>query len=238
MLMVGLLGVLLGREAQAFYNPSTGRWLSRDPIAEEGGGNLYALVGNNTPNQADWLGLELIFENESCQAFNAGWTVGWPGSTTGTGNTGGTVLPRWQSGGSGSFSHAGWNTWPFDSMCDTETHIRIRARNDDKCCTKYLIYCTWGYSGQASGTRRANINVKVDFLGTRIAHILDLKGGNSGPYTSQGENKGWVWKVVTVPYGATIEVFSLLPLNYVDGRPDSINEGGFAECTAICVKNN
>jgi hypothetical protein len=31
-----LLGVLLGPEAQAFYNPSTGRWLSRDPIGEPG----------------------------------------------------------------------------------------------------------------------------------------------------------------------------------------------------------
>jgi hypothetical protein len=29
-----LFGVLLGREAQAFYNPSTGRGLSRDPLGE------------------------------------------------------------------------------------------------------------------------------------------------------------------------------------------------------------
>jgi hypothetical protein len=29
-----LLGVSLSREAQAFYNPNAGRWLSRDPILE------------------------------------------------------------------------------------------------------------------------------------------------------------------------------------------------------------
>lgn len=29
-----VLGVMLGLEAQAFYNPSTGRWLSRDPLGD------------------------------------------------------------------------------------------------------------------------------------------------------------------------------------------------------------
>ena len=30
-----------------FYCPDYGRWLSRDPIEEEGGENLYAFCGNN-----------------------------------------------------------------------------------------------------------------------------------------------------------------------------------------------
>jgi RHS repeat-associated protein len=39
-----------------FYSPTIGRWLSRDPIAEEGGVNLYAFVGNRTTNEVDQLG--------------------------------------------------------------------------------------------------------------------------------------------------------------------------------------
>ncbi|MBB5354022.1 RHS repeat-associated protein [Haloferula luteola] len=39
-----------------YYDPVTGRWLSRDPIEEEGGVNLYGFVGNNGINQADFLG--------------------------------------------------------------------------------------------------------------------------------------------------------------------------------------
>jgi RHS repeat-associated protein len=39
------------------YSPRWGRWLSRDPIGEEGGLNLYALVGNNPINDYDPLGL-------------------------------------------------------------------------------------------------------------------------------------------------------------------------------------
>lgn len=34
--LVLLLGMMLSQDAQAFYNSSTGRWLSRDPITESG----------------------------------------------------------------------------------------------------------------------------------------------------------------------------------------------------------
>lgn len=39
------------------YSPWLGRWLSRDPIGEEGGINLYAYAGNNALNRVDYLGL-------------------------------------------------------------------------------------------------------------------------------------------------------------------------------------
>ena len=37
-------------------NPLDGRWISRDPIKEEGGWNLFAFVGNNGVNRWDYLG--------------------------------------------------------------------------------------------------------------------------------------------------------------------------------------
>lgn len=40
------------------YNPTTGRWLSKDPIEEDGGLNLYGFVGNNGINHWDILGLD------------------------------------------------------------------------------------------------------------------------------------------------------------------------------------
>jgi RHS repeat-associated protein len=40
-----------------FYNASTGRWLSRDPIEEEGGVNIHALANNDPVDRVDSLGL-------------------------------------------------------------------------------------------------------------------------------------------------------------------------------------
>ncbi len=55
LLMLALLGVTLVQNAQAFYNPSTGRWLSRDPSGEKtaDGPNIYASVANNPVNRFD-----------------------------------------------------------------------------------------------------------------------------------------------------------------------------------------
>jgi RHS repeat-associated protein len=41
-----------------FYDPANGRWPSRDPIEEQGGVNLYGMVGNDGVNWLDVLGLQ------------------------------------------------------------------------------------------------------------------------------------------------------------------------------------
>ena len=39
-----------------YYNPELGRWISRDPIEEQGGFNLYCIIGNNPLLGWDRLG--------------------------------------------------------------------------------------------------------------------------------------------------------------------------------------
>ena len=39
-----------------YYNASTGRWLSRDPLDERGGKNLLSFVANNPVSYIDRLG--------------------------------------------------------------------------------------------------------------------------------------------------------------------------------------
>jgi uncharacterized protein RhaS with RHS repeats len=57
LLLLALFMGELAPVAQAFYNPSSGRWLSRDPIEEKGGKNLYGFVYNSPVNRFDKLGL-------------------------------------------------------------------------------------------------------------------------------------------------------------------------------------
>jgi RHS repeat-associated protein len=40
-----------------YYQPVTGRWLSRDPLEEDGGENIYAFVSNDAVNRFDEFGL-------------------------------------------------------------------------------------------------------------------------------------------------------------------------------------
>jgi len=47
------------------YDADTGRWISRDPIAEAGGINLYGYVSNNPVNWVDQWGLEVRLESHS-----------------------------------------------------------------------------------------------------------------------------------------------------------------------------
>jgi RHS repeat-associated protein len=43
-----------------YYDPSSGRWFSRDPNGETGTVTLYAMLGNNPINSTDLLGLEQV----------------------------------------------------------------------------------------------------------------------------------------------------------------------------------
>ena len=55
------------------YSPLLGRWISRDPIEEEGGINLYAYVGNGPTGAIDPLGLDVFF-NEENEIGGHAWT--------------------------------------------------------------------------------------------------------------------------------------------------------------------
>lgn len=56
-----------------YYSPTMGRWISRDPIEEEGGNNLYAFVGNTPINSYDLLGMDgTLLEEEAAGGIASG----------------------------------------------------------------------------------------------------------------------------------------------------------------------
>ena len=69
--ILALALLILAHTAQAFYEPSIGRWITRDPISELGGINLYQFVGNTPVNNSDPFG----FCGDDCPNIDA-----WPKS--------------------------------------------------------------------------------------------------------------------------------------------------------------
>jgi RHS repeat-associated protein len=57
------------------YDPSTGRWLGRDPVAERGGLNLYGYVGNNPFDREDPLGLCQCCLAEANALYDSAWQL-------------------------------------------------------------------------------------------------------------------------------------------------------------------
>lgn len=89
MVLVTLLFLWLANDALAFYNPSTGKWLSRDPIWELGDYNLQSYAYNNPLSYVDtdgrwivpaviiagecgWLGQQLINNSVQDPSVNLG----------------------------------------------------------------------------------------------------------------------------------------------------------------------
>ena len=95
-----------------YYDPTTGRWLSRDPIGENGGVNLYGFVGNDGVNEWDLLGLKRF-------CCDGKWR-----------NTGGRAGVKGCCGGSGKLNEGG-RVYGKGQQCCGGT---ITGRLKDQCC--------------------------------------------------------------------------------------------------------
>jgi hypothetical protein len=94
------------------YDPATGRWLSRDPIEENGGLNLYDYVLNDPTNSTDPLGLDNSYLHRgSC--CNKSSKPEWALVARGESVSWELLLPGhcvMEKGGSGRKAWWGWGT--------------------------------------------------------------------------------------------------------------------------------
>ena len=67
-LALGFALVLLApQQSSGYYNATTGKWLNRDPLEEDGGFNSYCFVNNEPVSANDYLGLVI---ETSCDAID------------------------------------------------------------------------------------------------------------------------------------------------------------------------
>ncbi|MPM99417.1 hypothetical protein SDC9_146608 [bioreactor metagenome] len=93
-----------------YYNPQFGRWLSRDPIEEQGGWNLYEITSNNTLTFFDTKGLEM---------------------------TDGKIHGNWVGGGySGGETDKQRKGKPINWSCPAIDRIDAAAKTHDACYVK------------------------------------------------------------------------------------------------------
>ncbi|MCH6257436.1 RHS repeat-associated core domain-containing protein [Puniceicoccaceae bacterium K14] len=72
-----------------FYDPTKGRFLTRDPIGEAGGANLYRFVGNDSVNRVDRWGLATSDnDGDNKVASSEAGTPSEPDASTGDASTG------------------------------------------------------------------------------------------------------------------------------------------------------
>lgn len=98
----------LSLTAYRAYAPSQAAWLSRDPMGEDGGDNLYAYVGGNPLSRIDPLGLKDFTESETHQNYIVPATIDASGSLFSVGgNIVAQLLIVRNSAGKYDFGHNG-----------------------------------------------------------------------------------------------------------------------------------
>ena len=143
-----------------YYSPSLGRWTCKDPMGEDGGGNLYAILDNNAVNIADLLGL--------APASSSGVT--WQAPQFSQDLTGGTIYPPYTGANTNNTSPTTKDTlavtvvsWDVSPTCKCST-----GNKDDFLLTDLTVsFHTETHTTASTGTPYASI-IKDEY-----DHILD-----------------------------------------------------------------
>jgi RHS repeat-associated protein len=91
-----------------FYDPDLGRWISRDPIGENGGVNLYAYTSNDPVDGVDTLGLDTYRQRRQIGGSNmAGLGQFFTHTFIFTTNPDGTLANTYSWGNTAN--NTGWN---------------------------------------------------------------------------------------------------------------------------------
>jgi RHS repeat-associated protein len=147
-----------------YYDPSTGRWLSRDPIGENGGENVSAFLNNNPINYSDALGLAALEYRSEGRFFTDGQWLGY----TSDGKASGV-----ESDSNAWFWHQAVQQNCPGGLCNTGGDLKEKSsfvlasvKNKSKCPQKVTCDCTVDYALVTFAFRRMG-------GGTVHGHVLE-----------------------------------------------------------------
>ena len=176
-----------------FFSPGTGRWMSRDPIGEKGGPNLYSGLGNSPARGLDADGRSVVYFADVTAAINTGsrpskhtvnvsgetisdisastWFDGYTSGKEGTAYVNyGKFNQSYSQSGSGFTGYG-----PGYRVCNTPSNIRVSAKTD--CPGKYLIRCRFMYEASVQGSDEAMVDAKFYVAGAQVDGPPALQDG-------------------------------------------------------------
>jgi hypothetical protein len=106
-----------------YYSADVGRWVSRDPMEEEGGINLYSVGDNDVVNNVDILGFVCVESVTGTLTFKFSNFTSKPGPYKWD--------PKINPGGK-----LGVGLFSFDSDLGMDLHLEAKCEKIDSCCTK------------------------------------------------------------------------------------------------------
>lgn len=178
-----------------YYNPSTGRWLNRDPIEERGGLNLYGYVVNASVNYLDSKGLKKVDPNKPKRYETIPWNK---------------YLKQWKD------SHPGlteeqykWAECTLAGGCIGATAVNIGAIPDlkncfklrdhaekrknemtkDKCCDPQL-YSIHLYDSVGRDQKNPDVSYNLITGEVDLSNWDSTNGRPSGPWNGNAETDG------------------------------------------------
>jgi len=187
----------------AYYQTERGRWISRDPIEETGGINIYGYVDNSPLNKIDHLGQDswASFPGNFISPSDAGFQMAkynappmprYPSTTSGTYGGGGYYV----FGGSGSVT--------LGTCCENNKKYKYIVV---KACTGMGIGASLDPLGLGGSVSTASdcppelevtVGAGLDVGGFVIGGEADLISGNTTGPGFGDANMGITWKIVEV----------------------------------------
>ena len=175
-----------------YYNTTLGRWLSRDPIEEQGGYNLYGFIDNDGVNSWDYLGL-------ACPVCRGG-TSWWDRIVETTGNGlsitgaffGGAGTGLYNMGiGAGNLLYDG--TVGFGEQITLTAMDTYSAYNDGNSFQSALFGSVFNMSYNGASVSdivgEGALNISGYRYGNNIYDSL-MHGINTGDYSGFSQNMG------------------------------------------------
>jgi uncharacterized protein RhaS with RHS repeats len=161
--------------AYAFFDPSIGRWVSRDPIGEQGGQNVYAFAENNGVSRIDSLGLATLRFEVIVGDFNI-----WAGSGTWS-------QPFWA--GNGDYGLSGSSAWSSITLNNEASFWDLTHHADDYCNTVQA-------PSQPNGTKSDAGSIRV-YAKDECGGLFHINGLYNASLAGSGPNAGYGFAVLT-----------------------------------------